>query len=381
MNKESIKNIFLSAAIIIMSACGDISPDNKDFTKVEINLDTKENIVKLSDIADTVTFIPLETKEESRLGSIDKLILENGNYIIVDKQLASAVFVFDQRGKFLQKIGRKGKAKNEYIELTDAAVDNDNVYIYDARGKKVICYSMDGSYIETYPFEYTATEFKNVKGSTFAFYCTYSHNADLAEGDKMPNLIICDLKSGEMKKDMMFASSCSYDAIPVVPNNMNPFLYSSLSDEVFDVGEDGKAPVAKIDYGKQYQERLSEFIKKVSSGLAGMNEFQEAQAKGSFPMLINFMDAGNAYFTFCVKGATLYYDFLFKKSGTNVCATAEGEIPVKDDFYGCMTIMPKAAGDGKIYVDIDPSATAGENLPVDVRPDENPVLAVIKLKE
>ena len=127
MNKESIKNIFLSAAIIIMSACGDISPDNKDFTKVEINLDTKENIVKLSDIADTVTFIPLETKEESRLGSIDKLILENGNYIIVDKQLASAVFVFDQRGKFLHKIGRKGKAKNEYIELTDAAVDNDNV--------------------------------------------------------------------------------------------------------------------------------------------------------------------------------------------------------------------------------------------------------------
>lgn len=126
--------LFLAASLFLTSCEGKKS--DADVQTIEIDLGTKENIINLSDIADEITFVPLENTGESMLGSIDKLMIDDGRYVIVDKEAAAAVFVFDSKGRFLHKIGRKGKSKSEYIELTDAALGNGNVYIYDARGKK-----------------------------------------------------------------------------------------------------------------------------------------------------------------------------------------------------------------------------------------------------
>ena len=111
-----------------------------------------------------------------------------------------------------------------------------------------------------------------------------------------------------------------------------------------------------------------------------MSDIQKSQALGSFPMLINFMNTGNAYFAFCVNGGKLFYNFQFHESGKTLCGVAAGKLPVADDMYGCIALMPKAAGNGNLYLDVDPSASSKLKLPIEAGPDANPLIATIKLR-
>lgn len=347
---------------------------------VKIDMDAEEKVVNLSELTDSIVFVPLETNETSQFGNMDKLIIDKERFIIVDKDVSSAVYVFDSEGHFYNKIGSKGKAGNEYVNLTDATVGNGNVYIYDAYSKKIVCYAMDGTYKETYPFEYIATDFRYIGGNTFAFYCSYSPNMELAEGDQVPNFILYDIESKSLQKDMMFDATCSYDALPISSNNLNPYLYDALSREIYGINEKDKYLVAQIDYEEPYNKMQDEFLKRAYSGLANMKDLDEAKAEGTLPELRNFMNTGNAFFVFCTKGSKSFYNFYFYNTGKTVHAVGN-KVPIKDDLYASIKMIPKAAGNGNLYVKVEPSYVSGEKFPVKVQPNDNPVIAIIKLKE
>lgn len=129
----------------------------------------------------------------------------------------------------------------------------------------------------------------------------------------------------------MFKETCSYEAMPIEVNNLNPYLYGSLSDEVYDINKKGKQAVVKLDYGDSYAKEQSAFVKKACAGLCDMKELEKKMGEGTLPMLVNFMDSGNAYFVFCVKKGKLFYEFLSKRTGKVVSAVRTGGIPVKDN--------------------------------------------------
>lgn len=371
--------LMLFLVVLSLASCQD-SVTTADAKILKIDLDAAEKVINLTEIADSTIFVPLETTDKSRFGSVDKLMVDEGRFIVVDKELSASIYVFDANGRFVNKIGQKGKAKNEYIELTDAAMGNGSIYVYDARGKKVVRYSMDGKSQDTYPFEYTATSFRHVEGDLFAFYCSYSGNSSLSEDGNAPNLIFYDFGTKGLRKDLMFKETCSYEAMPIEVNNLNPYLYGSLSDEVYDINKRGKQTVVKLDYGDSYAKEQSAFVKKACAGLCDMKELEKKMGEGTLPMLVNFMDSGNAYFVFCVKKGKLFYEFLSKRTGKVVSAVRAGGIPVKDNLYDGIVLMPKAAADGYIYTDIEPSAV-NPKMNVKVDEDGNPVIVKIKLKD
>ena len=150
---KTIRNIastlftaFAALGFISCTGNGSLSSMMGDPEIVKIDMDAEEKVVNLSELTDSIVFVPLETNETSQFGNMDKLIIDEERFIIVDKDVSSAVYVFDSEGHFCNKIGSKGRAGNEYVNLTDATVGNGNVYIYDAYSKKIVCYAMDGTY-------------------------------------------------------------------------------------------------------------------------------------------------------------------------------------------------------------------------------------------
>lgn len=57
------------------------------------------------------------------------------------------VLLFDRKGKFIHKIGKKGQGPGEYASLTDIAVDEEENRIY-LGGHKLICYDFEGNYMK-----------------------------------------------------------------------------------------------------------------------------------------------------------------------------------------------------------------------------------------
>lgn len=80
---------------------------------------------------ENVEYIPLETTDNSLLGSVGKVLFRNNCFYVLDK-MSGGVYVFDRKGKFLSSIVKPGEGPDEYIELMDMDVDRKgNVYIAD----------------------------------------------------------------------------------------------------------------------------------------------------------------------------------------------------------------------------------------------------------
>lgn len=139
-------------AIVIFSSCNSSQNENLELSKSTPTTIYKidgsfANIFSWNDKVDVEQIIPLETSSKSLIVDINKVIINNNNIYILDTRNYNLI-VFDQNGKFIQKIGTIGKGPGEYIEIRDFDISNGFIYTLDYR--KIHKYNLnDGKFIET----------------------------------------------------------------------------------------------------------------------------------------------------------------------------------------------------------------------------------------
>ncbi len=74
--------------------------------------------------------MPLETKGNALLGSVDKVAFYNGTVYIADCG-SRKIVAWDMKGKLRFLIDRQGRGPGEYLEVKSFSVDSDNLYILD----------------------------------------------------------------------------------------------------------------------------------------------------------------------------------------------------------------------------------------------------------
>jgi len=88
----------------------------------------KEAVVNLSSIADSISYIPLETSDSSLLGKLGFYICEKGKIYV---QSGDRITIFDIKGNYLRTINRKGRGPQEYLQIKriEVSLENDNIII------------------------------------------------------------------------------------------------------------------------------------------------------------------------------------------------------------------------------------------------------------
>lgn len=133
----------------------DIPSEARD-EMVEINLGTalkkiRKNIL-LSEVAEEISYIKLETTEECIIEKIEKLVrFKDGVFISNESQF----FQFDTSGHFIRTFGSIGKGPGEYIRIADFAIDakSGQLSVYDNELSKIINYSLDGDFLNEFQIE------------------------------------------------------------------------------------------------------------------------------------------------------------------------------------------------------------------------------------
>jgi hypothetical protein len=99
---------------------------------------SSDNFFDCSEYVDSITIIPLETSSKSTLGRITSgYIGENSMYLF--DYSSKRLLEFDSKGRFMQKIGKRGNGPNEYREIRDVCFTDDCVFTLDY--KKIHSYS------------------------------------------------------------------------------------------------------------------------------------------------------------------------------------------------------------------------------------------------
>ena len=144
--------------------------------------------VNLTEIGDTIIYIPLETSDKSLLKDLSKIIVTNDHIAVYDR---SNILMFDHSGQFIRQISKRGQGPGEYSLLIRDycfSLDNQKIYLL-VDGNRYFEYNVDGKFLHSYKINTPAQEMLPLNDSLFVFYSV--HSPKLAN----PSIIIADLNN------------------------------------------------------------------------------------------------------------------------------------------------------------------------------------------
>ena len=151
MKKTSI--IISLCSTLLLSACGEGGTARKGeiaTIDVETAFQNPQELL-LSDLGEKLTYIPLETLDESlvKLDSSSHMVVTD-QYIFVG-EMGAPLLCFDRStGKFLRNIGSVGQGPGEYSGSIDMEVDAEAERIYfRASPTQYHCYDFEGKFLNT----------------------------------------------------------------------------------------------------------------------------------------------------------------------------------------------------------------------------------------
>ena len=209
-SKESITETYTS------EISGSSYIDESGLLTLLVNVNQNEQL-SLSDITDDVKKVELEI---SGLQKTRKKILFSESYIVmlaVDYTTDSCyIIVFDNNGKFINRIGSNGKETGKYSHINDIAADFNNKKIYVSTPSKIICYDLDGNFIyESSLKEMIYLSFLNNK----LFSCADRIETEEFSKHKIRNMIY------EIDNNLNIT-----DSIEIRKNGLHNLFYMSFDD-------------------------------------------------------------------------------------------------------------------------------------------------------
>jgi hypothetical protein len=97
--------------------------------------------LSLSEIAEDMVFIPLETTEKCLIGRIRSIHFSNDYLVIIDAE-PNQILLFDKAGKFIRTIGSRGQGPGEYLYPFWSVMVSDELFIWDLMLNKTFCYDL-----------------------------------------------------------------------------------------------------------------------------------------------------------------------------------------------------------------------------------------------
>lgn len=150
----TMKITFLMTILCLfcLTGCNSVQiKQNEDVYIADIDNAQKEEFVLQSSIYQKVNPIILESGEGSLIGTIDKIQVFDNFILVLDRRMSRSLFVFDNQGNFIRRIGNTGKGPGEYMRPGDFTIDDKGfAYILDSDRQSILKYEINtGNHINT----------------------------------------------------------------------------------------------------------------------------------------------------------------------------------------------------------------------------------------
>lgn len=379
-----VKHLFLLVLLGLFVACSHSQRqvEESGVVRIDLPLERDEHVIKLSEVADSIRYVPLETTDSCLIGSIDKLLCtEAGRFVVVDKEIASAVYLFDADGRFLNRIGSRGQGHGEYIQIEDVTCGGGYVYIWDSNLNKGLKYTEQGKLSAEWKFDYTAYSIHCLREDLLAFACDYTPNFSLERGGKYPSLLIYDAASDKLSADLFFDEEMDGTGYALTLNNLvDGNLYLPLNDTLYSVGTEGVSARYVLQYADRYRKNKEEYIRRTRTEPMTADKAEEAFAQGAYPHLITYLACDSVSMLFLRMQGYLYYGFYYPRTGVYKEASSK-KWPVVNDLDERFMFAPRCAVGDRAFCVAEPAAFLKDGKDsLSIREEDNPVIVEVFMK-
>ncbi|WP_320990251.1 6-bladed beta-propeller [Bacteroides sp.] len=383
--------LWLSVLFIGCSPSSETRP--KDIIEINVPLHQEDNIIKLSTIIDSIDYVPLATDNEYLIGNVDKLIVTDDSFYIIDKDISFSIYCFNKKGKFIRKIGNRGASDKEYVSITDVNIYNEKIYIWDSSSRKLLIYKSNGDFIRSISSDYAAESIAILNDSQVAFYGDYKHNYKFEDKGRYPNLLTLDLDNRKIDTDLFYEESLSTSGITRLPNNIsnNKYLIMPLNDTIYQILPSEVERKYVINYRHEFKKAQENYIKRLKTEKVTVDDAMAmAGESAQFPIFNVFFEGNNFSYFFYQMGYHIYFGFYYPQSQIYVEASANKKNPIENDIDGLARFLPYAVHKDFLYCVMEPSAIlehaewipASQKAKVNkLKSEDNPIIVAMKMKK
>jgi hypothetical protein len=182
-----MKKLISLILIIVIYGCGLNGSKKKPLDEtVLIDFSKELNKVNFSDlISDDFKVVQLESTDESLIGQVNKVLIQDGYIFVFDWNKAKSIFMFSDTGKFIRKIGKFGPGPEELGGPIDFFIEDNLVYILDM-GINIKIIDFDGNFVESQKINSIgAVQFIKLNGNEIFGFISGNgkHNLEITDGD------------------------------------------------------------------------------------------------------------------------------------------------------------------------------------------------------
>ena len=150
-----MKKTFITAIVMMATLVACESPSTKlELVTINVETDYPEKELILQDFVD-VEYVPLETNDEFINKGWVKAVGKN-LLAIVNGGTDGDIFLYDRTtGKGIRKINRKGQGGEEYTQITQIVLDEEQneMFIVDYPRQKFMVYNLEGKFLRSFNFD------------------------------------------------------------------------------------------------------------------------------------------------------------------------------------------------------------------------------------
>ena len=120
--------------------------------KTQIFVDASQipDIVDVSELIEEINIITLIEAEDALVGEVEKVLLTNDHFILLDLFSSNRIVAFDKHGNFVKDIISKGEGPEELMNIRDAWLnEKNNLEVYDRGLQKVLVFDENFEVVET----------------------------------------------------------------------------------------------------------------------------------------------------------------------------------------------------------------------------------------
>lgn len=283
---KTYRLIFLAGLILTLNSCKTRSTSAESPVQAIINISDAKTM-NYQPLLDSINYVPLETTDLSLIGNIGKIYVTPSNILIFDSK-QTAILLFDKEGKFIRKIGQKGRGPEEYLFFNEIVFERKTeiIYAHERYLNKIFKYNLKGELLEQIPSKFEFNSFCKAPQGYWLYSCFKENNPKgynlMLVDEKMQNMTAGFFPQNPAFVNTTFNSTFSRDY-----SGTSYFVYPT-SNIIYKLNTEQPVPYFQIDFGAK--NLPYEKIKKLSSSKEYDNLVNEKRYLGDISNLLCFQN-------------------------------------------------------------------------------------------
>ncbi len=353
----------LLLAFITMSffACNQSQKTDND---IDLSMLNSDNILPLSSLYDSISYVKLETTSECLIGNIKKIIPSANQYFIFDEEYFN-IFIFDTNGKFLKKIGKRGTGPNEYIKIDDICFDRiqNRLFVLDNTRNRILVYNNRGEDLYYITLAFKTCEIEFLSGNIILCYNDFKVNNKLQKDEKYPLITLIDADNGKVLSSNTYFSHEIQSKEVIAPfsatstNGTSVSVFNALTSTISAFHKNGEVKEYTLNFGSEDTQAREKYISKLHEKQLNAHDVcSGCEHQPDYTMITSVFKEKEYLYISTVNYIKKKQYFIRYNLNTSNCIYAKSSTInpfINDIDYGKFLLIPNSIENGKAYGYID----------------------------